>query len=491
MERFAPHRVYFFIGGLAALLLCFLTPPFEVPDEPQHFYRGYQLSTGEIWGSLQNGAAGAVIPSSLPELVEHFLGTRESHTARPLRTHPWSDTWSQFDRSWEPQRQEFVEFGGAVGYAPLSYAPQAVAMGIARVFRSPPLATLYAGRVANALIAVALITWVLKSMTIGREATMVVALLPMSQFMTASVSQDALALPAAFVITAVGLRCYQYPKWTRSDLVILLSAAVILCSAKPVYLPLLLIGLPAALPVASDTPDTRRDKKQLLMRHLLIVSITLVVTLAWMYSNAGLAAPARSDVDASLPRQLAYVISDPLRFVETLAHTTSMKSYFYLLSTIGMLGWLNITLPIWIYVSCIAAFFCAARWPAYSRPLPKPWLLVAWASVVITGCFGLIQLGMYLLWEPVGAAVISGTQGRYFLPMLPLAGAAITAIALVDRMRAITKPAYGFVVISLSMITLGTLAQVAHAYGVLSESDRSKTTISLLIWPDLGSSWPW
>jgi hypothetical protein len=35
---------------LAALPLVVLTPPFQVPDEPQHFARPFQLSEGRLRG---------------------------------------------------------------------------------------------------------------------------------------------------------------------------------------------------------------------------------------------------------------------------------------------------------------------------------------------------------------------------------------------------------------------------------------------------------
>jgi uncharacterized membrane protein len=154
-DLLSPYRLYLLVGGITALLLCFLTPPFEVPDEPQHFYRAYQLSTGELWGIVQDGKTGGVLPSSLPELVEHFLGTRVSHTDRPLRPHPWTDTWSQIARPLEPERREFVEFGGSATYPPLGYLPQALVVFVMRTLRAPPLLDLYVGRFVNALIAVA------------------------------------------------------------------------------------------------------------------------------------------------------------------------------------------------------------------------------------------------------------------------------------------------------------------------------------------------
>ena len=35
------------------------------------------------------------------------------------------------------------------------------------------------------------------------------------------------------------------------------------------------------------------------------------------------------------------------------------------------------------------------------------------------------MLALYLTWSPVGAALIIGEQGRYFLPLLPLLGRAV------------------------------------------------------------------
>jgi hypothetical protein len=39
-----PAVICFLLGLLGALPLVVLTPPFQVPDESQHFLRGYQLS---------------------------------------------------------------------------------------------------------------------------------------------------------------------------------------------------------------------------------------------------------------------------------------------------------------------------------------------------------------------------------------------------------------------------------------------------------------
>ncbi|HSF02957.1 MAG TPA: DUF2142 domain-containing protein, partial [Solirubrobacterales bacterium] len=241
-ERLPPHRVYLVIGGLGALLLSILTPPFEVPDEPQHLYRIFQLSELELWGSVRDGTTGTRLPSSLPELVEHFLGTRANHAARPLRAHPWRDTWAQLTRPLDPERREFVPFVGSITYPPFAYAPQVLAVALMRTLGAPPLLLLYAARLANALVAVALLAWALRAMPVGREAALVVALFPMSQFLVASASQDAITLASALVLTAIGLSLHRRSWWSGGDLIAATVAGTALCAAKPFYLPLLLVG---------------------------------------------------------------------------------------------------------------------------------------------------------------------------------------------------------------------------------------------------------
>lgn len=203
--RSSPSLVFLLIGLINVTLLVFLTPPFEVPDEPQHFFRSYHLSELGVWGISRDGIGGAVLPSSLPELVEHFLGTRAIFADRSLAPHPLADTWSQFHRPLAPHRREFVDFSGAVAYSPLPYLPQALAITLGRLFDAPPLALLYLGRPLNGLVAVVLIAWGLRILPFGREAVLVAALLPLAQFEYASVSPDAAVIACAFLST--GLRC--------------------------------------------------------------------------------------------------------------------------------------------------------------------------------------------------------------------------------------------------------------------------------------------
>src|SRR5215207_4616714 len=77
-----PRR--FVLCGLALVLvvLCLITPPFQIPDEHRHFFRAYQLSEGVLFpyrirSDMEEGttvqALHTTIGGSLPRAVDVLL----------------------------------------------------------------------------------------------------------------------------------------------------------------------------------------------------------------------------------------------------------------------------------------------------------------------------------------------------------------------------------------------------------------------------------
>src|SRR5258706_11584602 len=158
LERLDPRPIYAWLGGISLFLLVILVPPFQAPDEPQHFFRSYQLSTLEVSGRVQDGALGSDLPASLPDLVYRFMGTNAVHMDyRPRPIHRLSDTFEEFKRPLDSGRTIFVNYS-TVNYPPTSYIPQALAIAAGRSVGVGPLGLYYMGRFANALVC-ALITW--------------------------------------------------------------------------------------------------------------------------------------------------------------------------------------------------------------------------------------------------------------------------------------------------------------------------------------------
>src|SRR5271169_6733390 len=100
-----PDLACLLLGLAGALSMVVLTPPFQVPDEQEHFHRAYQLSELHLLRTEQDGRAGADLPSSLIELSEAFLGTRAIHAERHITVQPLSRSWIAMDRPLDSNRR--------------------------------------------------------------------------------------------------------------------------------------------------------------------------------------------------------------------------------------------------------------------------------------------------------------------------------------------------------------------------------------------------
>ena len=339
-SRPGPALVCFLLGLIGALSMIILTPPFQVPDEQEHFHRAYQLSELQLRGVVQDGAAGGILPSSLVELSEHFLGARAIHAERRITAQPLRYTRLVLGRPLNPDRREFVDFTSTAFYSPMGYVPQAIAIVGGRWAGAGPLMLLYLARLANALVALVLVSSAVWLMPIAPEAVMVAGLLPMAVFEYASAAPDAGVIGTAFLFTSVALRAQLRGGWTAGEVAVAAVSGLVFCSQKPVYAPLLVLGLPAAL--------TGGRAKQILLAHAAIVVVALGGTAFWIvfsWSHVVLAVPGTGLARPNLARQAGYISTYPFAFAWTIARTFRYYESFYYQTLIGVLGWAQAVSP--------------------------------------------------------------------------------------------------------------------------------------------------
>ncbi len=448
-----PTLLCVLFGLLGTIPLAFLTPPFQVPDEGQHFARAYQISEGQLAGIVQNSEAGAILPSAIPELVERFLGTRAIHADRPLRNLPWAATSQARAIPLDPARREFVGFSGAVLYFPLPYLPQAAAIWAGRSAGLGVLDLLYAARLANALVAVLVLAWAVRLLPVGRWASLLIALFPMALFEYASASPDALMIAAAFLFTALALRA-RARDWTAGSAAVALACALIFCPLKVVYAPLLLLSLPASL-----LPRVRWGA---LIGHLVLVGLVVGVTVFWLRFSALAVVTTRAGTD--MAAQLAAMRIAPFRFLAVLLDSFRENGAFVYRSLYGVLGWLKIPFPPPIYwLPAIGLLGCAIA--EVPRPRLSRWWSL-WDFGLVLASVVLIETALYIYWTPVGNSQVDGVQGRYFFPVLPALAASVFALIQGNasaRVRLLGR-------ISVAGVLFGgvllTYAAVVRAYAV-------------------------
>lgn len=381
-----------------------LTPPFQAPDEYNHVARADMLSRGQLWLNSSNGLpSGGLVDKALFDYMDHFHGMdgrkEVKVSASQLTTASWID-WTG------------IEVRAAIPnltyYFPAIYLPQAAGLWLGRqinlsVDMSYMLARASALTFSVAILALAFRLWKPSALTL------VVVALPMSVFLFASAAIDGLAnaltvllLSTFWRLRSDGASANKYHWW------IFFASLTVVASCRPHALPLL------ALPLLLYRQHANR---QILVIGAavttFVVGWTVVTVKTTVYGDGVLAANHLG--------KLLHYLQHPQTFFSALHSTLSdaERTRFYKDSFIGVLGWLDTSLARASYHrfgAVILVGFVLAMLSSRGE-----WR-IRLALMGLALCSSLlIFLALLVQWNPSGATIIDGVQGRYFiLPALML-----------------------------------------------------------------------
>ncbi len=402
---------FFLVASLAAgSLFVFLTPPFQVPDEPVHFYRAFALAEGHLTAERWQGRIGAELPASVPALFELFADV-PFHPERRVAPGAFAAARAL---ELDPDRRQFVDFPAAAAYTVVPYLPQAAGIALGRLVGAPPLVLFYLARLANLLVA-SLLTWLaLRCLPSYRWLAVLVALAPMALFQRASVSADALTLAAAFLFAAsvAGPAFSAAGALGRRQLATLTLSAAVFCLSKAAYLPLLLTPL--------LIPRARFPRGRRVPALLVYGAVTGLALLVAVLNARSVDLPFRPGAGVDPDRQIAESVAEPLRFLGVVVGDWADNAPRFAAELIGRLGWLDTPLPFWLLAVYALALLALAAVDSSPELDVGPWQR-AFLAALVAGTLVMISASQYALWTPVGAAFIEGTQGRHFLPVVPVA----------------------------------------------------------------------
>ncbi len=397
---------------VATLVFAIITPPFQAPDENQHYMKSLLLADGRIMTEQRGPEIGAELPRSALDLHGIDFPTDITGQARRFDR-------TMVERAWDADAGRpgtaFADFPNVANYAPTLYAPAAAGLMIGDALGLPRIGSFYAGRLVNAASGLILLAMAFGLMPFGRAALMATALLPTFCSQTGSLSPDAVINGMAFVGLALSLRLAAMGSNPARGAGLIVTAPL-LALAKGVYLPLMAAGL--------QWPQHRRDARPWLLIGAMAVGAAAFIL--WMKMSGGSQAlyhivsrkTGEDVMTAPLAAQLGVILGDPVGYVRALGSSIAERSPVYLLQIVGRFGWNAILLPLLAYV--LAAVMLAAAVASGSGVRVSVGQRLWWLVVAI-GTGMLIETAMYLTGTPLGADYVQGTQGRYFLPLLPLA----------------------------------------------------------------------
>jgi uncharacterized membrane protein len=404
-----PGRFFLAAALLFGTLLAVVTPPFQVPDEPAHFYRAFTLSEGRldlVPVAPPGGRGGSPLPASLHRICEDLFGHLPRHPERKISARA---ILGAFAIRLSPQRREPVYFPNGLQYTFVPYIPQALGIAAGRRLGAPALGLFYLARLANLLFGSLGIALAIRRLPAYSWLAAMVALTPMALSLLGSASADVTTLASSFLLVSTVARgTWGTEETTRGDLLLSAISSAVLCASKPPYLPLALLVL---LIPAARFPAKRRG-------GLLLADLTLsLLATAWAVATSRSVAPIRPDVAIDAGRQVRDSLLHPFRFLSIMAADYVLHAPRYLSQIVGRLGWLDTALPAPFLALYLAVLLALAVLDTSPRVEVRPGQRGLAAVIVLAGAT-LVSASQYAIWTPYGADFIEGIQGRYLLPLV-------------------------------------------------------------------------
>ncbi len=446
-DRLRPASVFLWLALTLGIVVLLLNPPFQAPDESDHFYRAFQISEGGFIGRKSSGVAGGSLPV-YAVLVANPEGLPFHYEAKMTRA-IWEKKWTPRTLDWRSADRTFCGFPHTVIYPPTSYLPPAIAIFLGRHAHLGPLALMYLARLAGFAASVTLGWFALQYLPVFRWAALVVLLCPMSLYLFGSVASDGVVITGAFLLVALIARAAANggEPVTVRELIAILALAGLLAVAKVVYWPLALLALLLVWP-------RLRGPKRKTFFVIAWLAVCVLPVWGWGRVMASLYVPGRTDIPIDPAAQWRFVTDGPIAFLALVGRSIWEGGGGFYDWFVGVLGWGDTPLPAWFYsffgggvLACLvleSADANAIRWR-------QRWLLLTAAIVATVLIFG----AQYATWNSPGSREpIDGIEGRYFLPLAPL------VILSFPRLGRFRVPDFWPAIIGTTIATVGAIVCV-------------------------------
>ncbi|HMG09994.1 MAG TPA: DUF2142 domain-containing protein [Mucilaginibacter sp.] len=430
------HYIYLLYAIPMVYLAATITPPFQNPDEPNHFLRGEQISRFDIVPIFirdkENVSTRSDSIFTDPQIIYPDKGgfaadkgiLDAAQVFSPIQFHLKDKISSRLTDSVENIKWGtgigYKNFGNTVIYPPVVYAMPAMGIVAGKLFHLPVIKTLYLSRILNGIFSITLCFFALLLAKRSNILMFIVLLFPMTVALFASVSQDASIISCAFLLVAIidntEFGNKTYAKWQVYAMIILMS---IIGIAKPPYVLLTFIFLFLKL--------DRKTKATGIIVPLLSVLTWFVIDRA---NFAIKFAPPELRVNAQL--QVLHIIHHPFKFIGLFFEFDKQALIACLHSFIGILGWLDLPFSTNYYqiasITLFAGFIIglSSSWKDHIQ-LKTGLLICAFITLIA------VLTAQYVTWTALEATSLSGMQGRYLLPIFPFIALAVSNVVKYEK----------------------------------------------------------
>lgn len=410
-------KLFLIVSLFIGTLFVFLVPSFNSPDEDSHFIYSYQLSKGIFRTQVKNTQNVYYVPNSILETIA------KSKKINNDRDKKYSYSEYYFDQLIGSDIKSGI-FLKPVIYRTIPLAYLAPTIGIQITDYLHAFSDKHSSVNVNVMLQFARFFSLLIYSIIGyfaikitpkyKNSFFAILLLPLSLFLRSMVTYDGLILVTVALVIANLLKLIhdENIKFTKKYIILFIITGFILFNVKTVY-SIVFLGA-----FAIDKKKFGSMKKKIISLSIIIVSVLLLTFLSRLI-YIGL--PVENDIN--IPKQLSYIKAHPFGYLSILAHNIygqiPIQEYWML----GTLGYLDTYLPILlIFIIKIYLLIVLLNDIVFEKIKFPMWLKISYLILIILAIIGIYTM-MYISWTPVvtgkiGGNIITGVQGRYFLPFL-------------------------------------------------------------------------
>ena len=437
------ENLFLMIVPFVCIFFLITMPTFKNHDEYYHWLKAYEVSEGHLMTPNKDGVQGSLMPESVANVCP-----------TDWTTMTYTDVKEKLKLPLEKEKQALLNPETAAVYSFVQYMPQAVGIFLSRLVTDNTYLITYAGRIVNMIVAILLLYFAIKIMPFGKKLLLIPAMIPIAIEGFTSLSPDAMTISMSFLYIAyiLHLAFGNKEKIGLKEKIILLVMSVVIALCKIVYIPL--VGLLLIIPKEKFKNSTNKSK---ILDFCVIAGIAVLINLIWLGIASRYLANFREG-DSKV--QVLLAIQNPIKYIQTLLYTINLNGSNYLMQLFGSdLGWGEfVKLYAIVPYSILAIYLFTSISDEDIKNKLKTYQLV-WIALVVLAVIVLVFTSLYVQWTTVGRESISGVQGRYFLPILPLIMLLLGSVLKVQtsyKKENINK----FVAISILVLQIYTISQI-------------------------------
>lgn len=416
------RKIYTFAFAMLCFIYLFLQVPNGTPDEQTHYLSSYRVSNQLLL---------------IKEDASRDVSLRPSDQLGGTNFISWNTSSMEsynyffehlFDRTEESPRENLITVStlwNSSVFETFNYLPSALSITISRILHIGPMGTYTLARLANIVCVLFLFYFSMKRLPFGQELFFVIACFPVFLQEVASISYDALILGISYFAMAEVLHYLYSNEKSISKKEKIFTLLLFFCLGafkSGIYS---LIPLFLLIPKFVNQIKTKNKKGYLETFTMLWVLFFGMIFFTLLFrgridtiSYNGF--PIAQD-GTTLYYSIKYIVMHPWAMIKMFYYTFFTKLfYFYLSSSIGALGWFNLPLnDSFIFLFALTAIFSAIS-SSHSKIFPSKGERIWW-SISLLGVLAIISVALINGWTSYLRGDISGLQGRYFLPLLPIA----------------------------------------------------------------------